>query len=62
MKIVVDLMPNSPRDCLFCKDIYRETCRIDGDVCPLADWSDIIKEKEEDKICPYLIELNEVNK
>ena len=58
MKIVVDSMPDCPSDCLFCDDVYRETCQFYGEVCVLADYSDIIK--EENRICPCLIELKEL--
>lgn len=50
MKIVVDSMPDSPSDCLFCDDVFKETCYISNSLCLLNS--------DQDKIyCPYLIEL-----
>lgn len=55
MKTVVDSMPDSPSECLFLKDYYKETCKFDGAVCVFSSCFDSIKEEE--KHCPYLIEL-----
>lgn len=59
MKIVVESIPDSPSDCLFLKDYYKETCTFDGAVCVFSIWIDNLE--EENRICPYLIELNKLN-
>ncbi len=55
MKIVVDSIPDSPSDCLFLKDYYKETCKFDGAVCVFSSGLNISEEKQ---ICPYLVELH----
>ena len=60
MKIVVDSMPDSPSECLFLKDYYKETCKFDGEICVFSSCFNSVKEEE--KICHCLIELKELNK
>lgn len=55
MKIVVDSLPCSPSDCLFLKDYYKDTCRFSEACCIFSSWLDNIE--EDNRICPYLIEL-----
>ncbi len=55
MKIVVDSMPDSPSECLFCANLFTDMCNIDDSLCYLS-----LKYNGERK-CPYLIELNKLN-
>ena len=57
MKIIVDSMPDSPSDCLFLKEYYKETCKFDEGTCIFSSCFDNVKEQY--RICPYLIELKE---
>lgn len=59
MKIVVDSMPDSPSECLFLKDCYKDTCKFDGTICVFSSQLNTSKDK---RIYPYLIELKELNK
>lgn len=59
MRIVVDSMPDSPSECFFLKNYYENSCKFNGEVCVFSSWLDV---PEENRICPYLVELKELNK
>ena len=55
MKILVDLMPERPIDCLFCIDAYKDLCQFYNETCWLSDRANTNK-----TCCPYLKEVKDI--
>ena len=59
MKIVVDSMPDSPSECLFCIDVYNDICQFDKETCVYSSYYDTSLNSlyGNSVYCPYLIEV-----